>query len=294
MMYRLPGIMISIFAGLILAGCQPDGGSGGSGSSPQILDIQTYVQSFNDHEAESDMSLSLDFYVTDDNGIHDIDYAYITFPDGTTSKLSTENRLYERNGYHYIAGTYYMDSYTGISTRSFPMHGYKVEVFDNSGASTTQIFSVLKSQGEVAPGGSQLVHPQDYSEGSSLHISALQMPVISNVTLYSDGIAVEVNVVDERTEELQFFLSSGNDNWFTNYLELDTSKIMVPGTKTYYLSESQFEIDDGMSLQDTAIVVVNGYDAGNKDKEGPFTEWSWLGSSSMEHPIDTVSSESML
>lgn len=128
-----------------LQGCGPTGGS--TNEAPRILDVHTVVHTYGDHEAESNMTMTAYFQVEDENGIDDIDHARVTFPDGSWYQLSAHNRLFERNGEHYMRGHFFMPSTGDTEEKSFAMHGYKVEVVDKLSASKTQIFSIAEEGG---------------------------------------------------------------------------------------------------------------------------------------------------
>ena len=279
-------------AGLLTA-CQPGGDSSGSGSgnsAPTFVDIRTYVQSYDSHEAGSDMTLAADFQVEDANGFDDVDHVRLTFPDGTYYILDRNENLYERNGVPYFKGFIYMDSESDTGERSFPMHGYKAEVFDTAGASTSQIFPISGAHGEAPASGSVMIHPNDYSSQAGDQISGLSIPVVNGVTRYEDGLSVNVTLSDDRVGEIQFWVADSDENWFMDYLELDASVIETNGSKTYKLPLDVFEMDSGYSLADAQYVAVNAYDAGDT-KSGPFKGLSWLGSSSVQVGINTIVNE---
>lgn len=283
-------VMMSL---IILQGCGPSGG-GGSNEAPRILDVQTIVHTYGEHEAESNMTMTAYFHVEDENGIDDIDYARVTFPNGTRYTLWAYNRLFERNGEHYMRGHFYMPSTGNAGEKSFAMHGYKVEVVDKLSASKTQIFSVTEEGGDVPPSGTRIVHPDDYTAGLSNAYSALKEPIIHDVTVFSDGVQIDVDITDNRAGELQFYFSDAEDEWFAHILIVDTAELTIPGRCTYTITPADLTIDEGYSLSDTAEVHVTTYDPGTLE-EGPFTSWSYLASSantvSINQDAGTVSED---
>ncbi|WP_189609206.1 YncE family protein [Saccharospirillum salsuginis] len=236
------------------------------------------------------MTLTADFQVEDANGFDDVDHVRLTFPDGTYYILDRNENLYKRNGVLYFKGFIYMDSESDTGERSFPMHGYKAEVFDTAGASTSQIFSIAGANGEEPAAGSVMIHPNDYSSQADDQVSGLSIPIVNDVTRYDDGLSINVTVSDDRVGEIQFWVADSDENWFMNYLELDASVIETNGSKTYKLPLDMFNINSGYSLSDAQYVAVNTYDAGDT-KSGPFEGLSWLGSSSVQVSINTVLNE---
>ena len=267
---------LALFSLIILQGCGPSGG--GSNEAPRVLDVQTLVHTYSDHEAESDMTMKAFFHVDDENGIDDIDFARVTFPDGTNYTLQAHNRLFERNGEYYMRGFFYMPSTGSAGEKSFAMHGYKVEVVDKLGASNTQIFSVTEEGGNVPSSNTRIVHPDDYTLGMSNAYSALKEPIIHDVTVFSDGVQIDADITDSRAGELQFYFSDSEGEWFTNILIKDTTRLTIPGRCTYTITPADVTIEEGYSFSDTAEVYVSTYDPGTQEV-GPFTGWSYLASS---------------
>lgn len=272
-------ILVSL---IILQGCGPSGG--GSNEAPRILDVHTVVHAYGDHEAESNMTMTAYFHVEDENGIDDIDYARVTFPNGSLYQLSAHNRLFERNGEHYMRGHFYMPSTGNAGEKSFAMHGYKVEVVDQRSASRTQIFSVTEVGGDAPPANTRIVHPDDYTIGMSNAYSALKEPIIHDVTVFSDGVQFDVDITDSRAGELHFYFLDAEGEVFADILKVDTTELTIPGRCTYSVKPADLTIAEGFSLSDTAEVYVSTYDPGTLE-EGPFISWSYLASSARTESI---------
>jgi hypothetical protein len=262
---------------LILQGCGP--GGGGSNEAPKIIDIQTFVHAYSEHEADTNMTMTAYFHVEDANGIDDIDYARVTFPSGTSYKLSATNRLFERNGAYYMRGHFYMLSTGGAGEQSFPMHGYKVELVDKTESSASRIFSVTKEGGAIAPTGNRIVHPDSYNASLQNAIPAFSLPIVHEVTVYSDGVLIDAEVTDTRTGEIEFYFLDQDQDSFGVRLLVDTSVMTIPGRQVYSIPANLIDFDQGFDLSDINYVGAATYDAGRSDN-GPLTLWSWMGSSS--------------
>lgn len=279
--------ILSLIPLLLLQGCGPSSNSSEE-VAPRILEAATHVHAFSEHEAESDMTLRAYFYVDHENGIDEIDYARVTFPDGTTYTLLADDNLFEHNGGHAIGGHFFMPSTGDLGEKSFAMHGYRVEVIDKEGVSTSQIFSIATSDWEIPPTGTRVVHPDDYIEGLVDAISAIEIPTIKEVTIYSDGVQVEVKVTDSRAAELQFRFANEDGEWFTRLLIQDSSELTMPGLCAYSVALADLQIDEGHAISDTTNVEVTVY-APRKTEPGLFYAFTPMGSSVYSTNVNTDS-----